>query len=143
MHSDINTARKIVAAKQFIDAQFTDLISLDDMAAHAFMSRFHFHRIFTKTYRQTPCQYLRNRRLAYARQLLHKDNLTFSEICAASGYENIQSFSLLFKKDTGCTPGQFRAINHKKTAREKQYPITAIPGCFMHLFPGLDNSNNR
>lgn len=50
--------KRIVSAKVFIDENYHDAIDLDLISRQAFLSRFHFHRLFTRIYRKTPHQYL-------------------------------------------------------------------------------------
>ncbi len=61
---------KIIAAKLFIDEHYHQPIDLVAISRQACISRFHFHRLFTSIYHRTPHQYVTQKRLQYARQLL-------------------------------------------------------------------------
>src|ERR1700737_4104206 len=98
--------KKIVTAKVYIDENFHEMIDLDCLSRQACLSRYHFHRLFTRIYQKTPPQYLTQKRVEQARQWLaegapvsdkHKE-LTVSEICNNVGFESIGSLSVLFKK---------------------------------------------
>ena len=73
--------QRIVTAKLYIDDNFQEAIDLDKIAGQACLSRFHFHRLFTKVYKITPHQYLTRKRIDKAKTLLHKDNLSVTEVC--------------------------------------------------------------
>ena len=88
--------KKIVMAKLYIDERFHEVIDLDRIAREACLSRFHFHRLFTRIYRVTPHQYLTRKRIEQARIALAGKTHTVTEICAEVGFESVGSFSTLF-----------------------------------------------
>jgi len=94
---------KVINAKKFIDNNPHD-ISLDDMAGAACMSKFHFVRLFKRYYGKTPYQYLTGVRIAKGKELLAAGH-TVSETCYLLGFNSLSSFSILFKKMGGLTPG--------------------------------------
>ena len=100
--------KKIVDAKVFIDEHFDSPIDLDVLALEACLSRFHFHRLFRRIYRRTPHQYLTFRRIDRAQRMLADECCTVGEVCVQVGFESIGSFSMLFKKETGEAPGEYR-----------------------------------
>jgi len=55
--------QRIATAKIFIDENYHESIGLEDISQQAFLSRFHFHRLFTKIYRSTPHRYLTQKRI--------------------------------------------------------------------------------
>jgi AraC-like DNA-binding protein len=99
--------QRIVTAKIFIDDNFHEAIDLELISKKAFLSRFHFHRIFCQVYRHTPHQYLTKKRLEKARDLLSK-NKPVTEVCSEVGFESVGSFSSLFKKEIGFAPTYYR-----------------------------------
>lgn len=122
--------QRIVAAKVYIDHNYQDAIDLDDMAQSAFLSRFHFHRLFTKVYRYTPHQYLTRKRMEKAKDLL-AENKPVTEVCNEVGFESIGSFSVLFKKEIGFSPQYYRNMAYKKKMEQLTQPGKAIPHCFL------------
>jgi len=123
--------KKIVAGKLYMDQYYHEPISLHSISRKACISRFHFHRLFTKVYRRTPHQYLIKRRIGHAAQLLEKENLSISDVCNLVGFESIGSFSVLFKKETGMTPSNYRAAFLQKKEQARSNPSRFIPGCFI------------
>ena len=49
-----DTYLRIVNAKMYIDENYHEPIDLEEVSKKAFISKFHFHRLFRKVYRQTP-----------------------------------------------------------------------------------------
>ena len=116
--------KKIVTAKVYIDCNFPEAIDLGRLSREACLSRYHFHRLFTRErtggplaegptlavrgeglfsagtlrpeqYRVTPHQYLTRKRIEQARKCLAGNELTITEICNEVGFESIGSFSAL------------------------------------------------
>ena len=82
-------------------------IELNDIAKAAFMSRFHYVRVFKQLYGVTPRNYLRDLRISKAKQLL-KEGRSITDTCFEVGYESLATFSTTFKKGTGYSPREFQ-----------------------------------
>ncbi|MBO9201742.1 MULTISPECIES: helix-turn-helix domain-containing protein [Niastella] len=123
--------QRIVTAKVYIDDNFREAIDLDKIAGKACLSMFHFHRLFTKVYKITPHQYLTQKRIDKARDLLNGENLTITEVCNEVGFESISSFSMLFKKEIGFAPTYYRNMAWLKQQQLKEQPKKFIPHCFI------------
>jgi len=78
-------------------------IDLELISKRAFLSRFHFHRLFRQVYKRTPHQYLTGKRIDKVKTL-PAGNKPVSEVCDEVGFESIGSFSVLFKKQIGFAP---------------------------------------
>jgi AraC-like DNA-binding protein len=125
--------QRIVAAKVFIDENFQEDISLEDISQHAFLSRFHFHRLFSAVYKTTPHQYLTRKRIDKAKDLLSQ-NKSIAEVCNAVGFESIGSFSGLFKKEIGFAPTYYRNMAWLKKQKAIEQPKAFIPHCFIESY---------
>ena len=125
--------QRIAAAKVYIDENFQEPINLETISQQAFLSRFHFHRIFTHVYRHTPHQYVTRKRLDKARDLL-ASNKPVTEVCNEVGFESIGSFSMLFKKEVGFAPQYYRNMAYKKKMEQLAQPGKAIPHCFIESY---------
>ena len=133
MNLTIDIYQRIVAAKVFIDDNYQESIDLEQISKQAFLSRFHFHRLFTKIYRRTPHQYLTQKRLDKAKDLL-SENKTVTDVCNEVGFESIGSFSVLFKKEIGFAPTYYRNMAWLKKQALKQQPKKFIPHCFIENY---------
>lgn len=98
---------RMLQAKRFIDSHACENISLQDMAASAHLSVFHFTRLFKRCYGRTPHQHLSSVRISRAKQLLAA-GVTVTDTGFSTGYTSITSFTGLFKKMTGTTPMAYR-----------------------------------
>jgi AraC-like DNA-binding protein len=133
MHLSPGLYQRMASAKIYIDNNYQEAIDLDDIAGQAFISRFHFHRLFRRIYRRTPHQYLTRKRLDKAKDLL-AENKSVTEVCNEVGFESIGSFSVLFKKEIGFAPTYYRNIAWLKKQQAKEQPKTVIPHCFIETF---------
>ncbi len=126
--------QRIVSAKLYIDDNYPNTIDLEDISQKAFLSRFHFHRLFTRIYRRTPHQYLTYARLQAARQMLKEEGNTITEVSYNVGFESASSFSLLFKKQSGCSPQYYRNMAWLKKKKAMEQPKKFIPHCHIQQF---------
>ena len=125
--------QRLAAAKVFIDDHYQDPIDLEKISKKAFLSRFHFHRLFRQVYKRTPLQYITSKRLDKAKDLLAGNKLV-GEVCNEVGFESIGSFSVLFKKEIGFAPQYYRNMAYKKKMEQKAQPEKAIPHCFIERY---------
>ena len=128
--------QRIVSAKVYIDDNYQESISLEQISQKAFLSRFHFHRLFRRIYKKTPLEYITKKRIDKAKILL-SENKSVSEVCNEVGFESIGTFSNLFKKEIGFPPTYYRNIAWLKKQEAKEQPKKFIPGCFIDSY-GLD-----
>lgn len=105
-----------VNTKRYIDTNFDKEINLDLLARLRFTSRYHLIRIFKKYYGVTPRQYLINKRIEKAKEILKTGNLV-SDTCYKVGFESINSFSNLFKAKTGMAPSVYRRATFDKSKK--------------------------
>lgn len=126
--------QRIAAAKVYIDANYHEPIDLEQISRQAFLSRFHFHRLFTKVYKKTPHQYLTQTRIEAAKLLLAKEGISITDVCTMIGFESLASFSLLFRKQSGLTPQYYRNIAWLKKKLAKEQPKRFIPHCFIEQY---------
>lgn len=95
----------------YIESHLQDDISLEDLAAVAAMSRFHFARVFRQMMGMPPHAYLVARRIERAKDLLAASRLPIAEIAWQVGYANPAKFAAQFRRRTGLTPGAWRMVS--------------------------------
>ncbi len=100
--------RRLLRGRDYILSSLDRTALLDDMAREAGLSPYHFHRAFTKAFRETPHRYLTRHRLEKARAMLSRGDLSVTEVCFACGFESLGAFGSLFHKRFGLSPGKFR-----------------------------------
>jgi len=125
-------------ARTFMDDCYYLPLDLAQISSKANFSRYHFIRLFRKTYGQTPHQYLTYRRIEKAKNLLRTSELSVTEICFAVGFQSLGSFSSLFYKYVGNPPKSYRA----RIVERIPEPKKSIPACFTFMF-GLDSADQK
>ena len=87
---------------------------LDRMAEKISKSRAQTIRIFRRSVGETPVQYLLNRKLDAARELLRNSAMSLKEIAAALHFSDEYYFACMFKRRTGIAPGRYRNARRKE-----------------------------
>ncbi|WP_241242871.1 AraC family transcriptional regulator [Paenibacillus whitsoniae] len=83
-------------------------VSVDELAALALQSRFHFIRSFRKATGTTPYQYLLGLRIEEAKRRLRRTETPIGQISADLGFSSTSQFHRAFLKMTGATPQGYR-----------------------------------
>ena len=109
---------RLRAVVEYIEQHLDASPSLEQMAAVARLSAYHFARQFKAATGLPPHQYVITRRVERARQLLQTGTeLSLAEVAAHAGFSDQSQFSHHFKRLIGVTPGQFRTrVRTDKTA---------------------------
>ncbi|HBI11465.1 MAG TPA: AraC family transcriptional regulator [Franconibacter pulveris] len=89
-----------------IESQYTETLSVDQLAAEANMSVSAFHHNFKAVTSTSPLQYIKTFRLHKARMLMLHDGMKASAAALRVGYESASQFSREFKRYFGVTPGE-------------------------------------
>jgi len=102
-------AWQIRRLEEYVRDRLHEDLRLDELAAIAGLSRFHFCVSFKRAAGQTPYEWLVHLRMAKARALLAAKHLSIYEIALEVGYQTPSSFASAFRKTQGATPSAFRA----------------------------------
>jgi AraC family transcriptional regulator len=118
---DGRARRRAVRAAMWLDEHSHEVIGLDDAAASANLSPFHFLRIFGATLGVTPHQYLVRSRVRRAARLLAEDARSITEVAADVGFADLSNFVRTFHRAAGVSPGAFReaAKHERKNLQER------------------------
>jgi AraC-like DNA-binding protein len=120
--ADLETLERLDRARSFIDHCYDHPLSLDQISEQACFSRYHFLRLFREAFNKTPHQYLIERRIEKAKELLGGDELRVTDVCFEVGFQSLGSFSTLFHRTVGQAP---------MTYRERVHAKRQVPGCFL------------
>ncbi|MCS2160538.1 AraC family transcriptional regulator [Scandinavium sp. H11S7] len=93
----------------YMEANLAQPLTLADLAQEAALSEYHFARMFTLSMKMAPHQYVMQRRMARAQELVRHSALPLTEIALACGFSSASHFSNRFKSALGMTPSQLRA----------------------------------
>src|SRR5882762_8580998 len=116
-------------ARKFIDLCYDLPLDLKEISSHACFSRYHFLRLFRQAFNKTPHQYLIERRIERAKELLSANDLRVTDVCFEVGFQSLGSFSSLFHKSVGHPP-----VTYREKSRQTQAAKRQIPGCFLVMY---------
>jgi AraC-like DNA-binding protein/PAS domain-containing protein len=94
--------------REYIDLHLGDRTQLTELAAVAGVSVHHFAREFKRSTGVTPHDYLMQKRVGRAREMLARTDWSLSEVAFAAGFSDQSHMSRHFRRLVGMTPGQFR-----------------------------------
>jgi AraC family transcriptional regulator len=100
--------RQMRRVLDYVDAQLTAEIGLVELAAIAGLSPHHFGEAFKISVGKSPHQYVMERRVQRALELLRDGEGTIAEIAHVAGYSSQSHMTANFRRVTGLTPGRFR-----------------------------------
>ena len=92
----------------YIDVHYTDEFDVDALARVSGYSRNHFQRLFKKTFKQTPRDYIRGCQVQHAITLLQTTSLKGMDVALACGFCDETQMARWFVKLRGCLPSQVR-----------------------------------
>lgn len=115
--------RRLDRARALIHDAYADPLTLDQLAAEAGLSRWHFARSFHVAFGEPPHACLRRVRLQRAKQLLARPGAQVTDVCFAVGFASLGSFSARFARDVGVPPSEW----HRLCVRSVRVDGWAVP----------------
>lgn len=103
----LETLKRLRVAHDYIHSHYTGVITLEQLANAACMSKFHFLRLFKALYHCSPMVYISRLRIEKACELLQSGYLTTGQVSEALGFEHTSSFCRTFYKIKGKWPGAY------------------------------------
>ncbi len=98
----------IQSALEYIESNLTEELKIENIASKAYVSSFHFQRIFNVLCGLTVGEYVRNRRLTLSAQELSSSNKRVIDIALKYGYDSPDSFTRAFTRFHGISPSVAR-----------------------------------
>ena len=93
----------------YIDANLHRSITVEELANKAALNKVYFSNIFSKHIGISPSQFIINRRLEKAMDIMRHSDSSLKEIAFKVGFDNAMYFPRIFKKKIGMTPSKFKA----------------------------------
>lgn len=112
--TNVKHADVIYRAVDYIKRNYMNKLTLEETAAHVFLSPAYFSRIFKEEMGDNFNVYVNHVRIEAAKKLLLNEKIALVDISTLVGFEGQSYFSKVFKKLTGTTPGKFRESRGKK-----------------------------
>lgn len=107
-NSPSKTSERINTILSYIEENFSDIKSIDEIAEHSYINKSYLCRLFKKETNMTVMDYLYNYRIQQACEMLTSSENSVAQTAQLCGFENTSHFIKMFKTMLGCTPGQFR-----------------------------------
>jgi AraC family transcriptional regulator len=111
---------RTLQAREYIDINYRRSINLKDISQAALMSDNYLLKYFRQVMGITPHQYIINKRLELARELLTETDMMIKDVVLNVGFEDASSFIRLFKFKFKQTPMQFRMQSMDKKLTHAQ-----------------------
>lgn len=105
---DMEWTERMQSALDYIEAHLTDEIRTEDVAAQAYVSAFHFQRMFSALCGMTVGEYIRFRRLTLAGEELSRGDVKVIDAAVKYGYDSPDSFARAFARFHGVLPSAAR-----------------------------------
>lgn len=102
------TPALVKAVVDYVAANLGRPIRLQDIAGAVFVSPYHLSRTFKQLTGRSLVDYIQERRLTKAEEILLTTELTITEVAGLVGFSDAAYFATCFKNRTGCSPMQFR-----------------------------------
>jgi AraC family transcriptional regulator len=94
----------------YIDASLGTNLTLSQLAAEANLSQDHLIRTFRQNLGMTPHQYVMQRRIEKAKELLISTNTPIAELSLATGFSDQSHLSTAFRRAVGQSPARYRKL---------------------------------
>jgi len=131
------TFRRLIRARDFLAGEYTNPVRLEDAAREARLSPFHFQRLFSSVFGESPHEFMTRLRMETALRLLEDGDMPVTDVCLEIGYVSLGSFSARFAARVGQSPSQYRRNSRRWIAPAHGWPVFRIPGCFLNFWlPG-------
>lgn len=111
--------RHIQDAADYIEQNITEALEPRKIAEKAYMSEYHFQRIFSIICGITLGEYIRNRRLTLAAGDLQTTAISITDLALKYGYDTPEGFTRAFHRYYGITPSAARSRKAKLPQYEK------------------------
>jgi transcriptional regulator GlxA family with amidase domain len=107
---------EILLAQAFIEANYTDKMSVDELADKFAIGRRSFERRFKKATNNTVVEYIQRVKIEAAKRSFESSRKNINEVMFDVGYTDTKAFRTVFKKITGLTPIEYRNKYNKQVA---------------------------
>ena len=98
---------RVQAIMDYIDQNLTAPLTLDSIAEALALDKYYISHLFKSETESSIFQYILIKRISLAKELLLNGH-TVEESCHLSGFHDYSNFIRTFRKNVGCTPGQFQ-----------------------------------
>ena len=107
----VRMTKECAQIKEYLDTNYAEHITLETLTSLTHMNKYYMAHSFTKFTGMSPIQYLNQRRLETACQLLRDTDYSISDISSQTGFSSQSYFTQIFRKFYGITPVKYRQLH--------------------------------
>ncbi len=112
--SEKKSPRWLETVKDFLHDNFSESVTLDEIAEIADVHPVHLARVFRRRYDCTIGEYVRRLRVEFARRQIQATDLSLSEIALTAGFSDQSHLNKIFKSFFGSTPCEYRKLSRRR-----------------------------
>lgn len=110
----------VQAAVAILNRRYQEPLTLDTLARELSISPYHLHRVFKGCMGITPAEYVLDKRIHTAKELLRTEaTRTITDIAMVVGFRSSAHFSTVFQRVTGHSPSDYRVLHLRSKATEE------------------------
>ncbi|GAB3179057.1 AraC family transcriptional regulator [Telluribacter humicola] len=110
---------RLAYAVQYLREHLHEDLTVGTLAQKACMSEPHFYRCFKQQFGLTPIEFINRERIRQATELLTTTDRTVTDISYACGYNNVNYFLKVFRRQVGIPPSHFRRRHHSRSQAQQ------------------------
>ena len=114
------SAERLAKVEQLVQERLAEAIHVEDMAAVAGLSPFHFSRMFHASTGKAPHAYVTAKRMEAACELLASSDLPLAKVATRVGYRTQAHFTGVFHRHVGVTPRTYRVSRSQAAAASQR-----------------------
>lgn len=118
LESTTRITRECIKIKKYIEAHYTQNITLECLSALTHMNKYYMSHMFTRHFDCSPIQYLCQVRIKNSKALLVNTDFSITEIASRTGFSSHSYFSQCFQKSCGTTPSAYRKRKNSEKAEQ-------------------------
>lgn len=92
----------------FCNSHYSEPITISDVADHLHISRSHVAHIFRNKLNTSFSQYINDKRMSLACDILKNTHMSVTEVAFSSGFSSLRTFNRIFSQHMGCSPREYR-----------------------------------
>lgn len=117
---------RILRVQAFLAEHADQKLTLMDIAEIAYMSDFHFHRIYKAATGETVFQTYQRFRMYHARKFIRNHDIPIAKVSKNLGFSTPEAFTRFFKQSMGCTPSQWRYFLSENLTQQRNNVMRTI-----------------
>lgn len=115
----MNQEQRILSTLRLIEGRIREKLTVEELAGSAYLSRYHYQRLFRQAVGETVMGYVARRRMDLAARDLAETAASVLDIALSLGYDSHEGFSRCFRAYIGMSPREYRRRFGKNKRKEK------------------------